>query len=116
MKPYNETEYNRLCAKILEWEYDPNGDCYSVKEFKFPFNDRLAYTVQLMKFDFDYNWIMEVYNKIRELNFTIQFNGMDSIVPLLNARRPIVRAIINGDKKDLIEQIWIFLNWYYNEK
>ena len=70
-----------------------------------------------MNFHSDWNWAMEVYIKIKECRITLPMNGIEnSITPLLFKKRPIEKAILDGDKEQLAKEINKFFIWYNKKK
>ena len=102
-----ELLYNERCVKFLNLNRDEEVVIYKMK----------SYTYDCLKFHSDWNWIMEVYMKIKECRITLPMNGIeDSITPLLLKRRPIIKAIVDGDKEQLAKAINQFLIWYNEQK
>jgi hypothetical protein len=112
MKPYNEKEYNRLCAEFLGEE---------ITEYFVETQMDLRGSNELM-FHSDWNWIMEVVEKIEHIKkYSI---GIDSH-PSYGTSVLIQHAHINGvydlvikesthwnKKEAVVQSIWQFLNWY----
>jgi hypothetical protein len=120
MTPFNKEEYNRMCAEFL------GGTLYKMEAplnpqwFNLPFQKK-GIPEGLLKFDTDWNRIMEVVDKINDPE-----NGiMVSIHPnscmitdngrrgkwSLNSISNIVRVIDAKDRKEaVIQAIWEFLN------
>lgn len=75
--------------------------------------------VHALKYDSDWNWIMEVYNKIKHKDTVIvlPMNGIaESITPFINESGKVTRALIKGQKEAVVQAIWEFLNWYKENK
>lgn len=116
-------DFNIKCAKFLKfktntkktnWKYTLDDNSFFTQSDT---DLLLGYIVSYMKFHSDWNWIHEVYNKIREVDLVLPMNGVpDSITPLINARRPVTKAIIDGNKESLIYAIDQFLDWYNENK
>jgi hypothetical protein len=66
MKEFNLEEYNKMCAEFLGGTYDSN-----LKRYWFRLPIVLFPTIEELKFDSDWNWIMEVVEKIETI-FYIQ--------------------------------------------
>ena len=117
MKPFNKEEYNKLCAELLGLHRSDKVAIYKMT----------AYPYDFLRFDFDWNWIMEVVDKINDPD-----NGiMVSIHPnscmitdngrrgkwSINAISNIVRIIDAKDRKEAVVQaIWEFLQFYNQQK
>lgn len=84
MKEYNKEEYNKMCAEFLGFEISENEEC-----FKLPNKNGW---VKLSIFHSDWNWIMEVVEKIQETH--------------------VVCSIGKSNKEAVVQSIWNFLNWY----
>jgi hypothetical protein len=122
LKPYNEQEFNRLCAEFLGWKQNSNKTTFYVDK-----NDgRHIYEMHDLKFHSDWNWIMEVKNKICQLNLIDEFNtSYDSvskgwhcqILPAYkNSFNSFYGAIVSTEKEAVVQAIWQFLNWYNKQK
>jgi hypothetical protein len=122
MKPYNEQEYNQLCVDFIELKcHEPSG-YWTLPTFM----DGDGWTMNDMKFHSDWNWIMEVVEKIEHIKkYSI---GIDSH-PSYGTNVLIQHAHINGvydlvikesthwnKKEAVIQSIWQFLNWYNEQK
>jgi hypothetical protein len=63
MKHYNEQEFNRLCAEFLGWKQNSKKTTFYVDK-----NDgRHIYEIQDLKFHSNWEWIMQVVDKIEGL-------------------------------------------------
>jgi hypothetical protein len=120
MKPYNEQEFNRLCAEFLGWKQNSKKTTFYVDK-----NDgRHIYEIQDLKFHSDWNWIMEVVDKIEGLRegeevehnwyvtigegnycriFTDEFKTFQDEIIVYNA---------NTKKEAVVLAIWEFLQSY----
>jgi histidinol-phosphate/aromatic aminotransferase/cobyric acid decarboxylase-like protein len=87
MKPFNKEEYNRMCAEFMEWDYIEK------------------------KFDTDWNWIMEVVEKIQYYKALIISINHCEIYFMPNDG---IRINVGGrtTKEAVVQAIWEFLNWY----
>jgi len=127
MKDYNEQEFNKLCAEFFEWEFVykkgyVNGYSTIINNF---IGSEYVPIIHL-KFHSDWNWIMEVVEKIEHIKkYSI---GIDSH-PSYGTSVLIQHAHINGvydlvikesthwnKKEAVVEAIWQFLNWYNEQK
>ena len=83
----------------------PNGD------FK------TSFTAEQTKFKTDWNWIMEVVDKIEDLGYRVGINGISCTVSELLNDEPIISLVL-GDRKQKISLVHSavidFIN-YYNE-
>jgi hypothetical protein len=122
MKPYNEQEFNRLCAEFLGYvNTTPTDPIFNIYENKNGFmvdgKHHILLEIMSMKFHSDWNWIMEVALKIRSIQpFETEYNDEKSIVPFVNFRSAVVVALMHVNKKVAVETIWEFLNWYNEQK
>lgn len=124
MKTFNKEEYNRLCAEFLGWEkHHTLEDFYSIPQHlkisKLPSFRR----VEKMVFDSDWNWIMEVVEKIESLNYENSIILQEcSIIDTKAAEaepnpfdiRPIAFGEEKTKKEAVVQAIWQFLNWHYD--
>jgi hypothetical protein len=107
MKEFNKPEYNNLCAEFLGYVNTTPTD----KDFNIYENEKSGiiignkiYTMletMSMKFDSDWNWIMEVVEKINSLDLKISIEHEDVVYSLVTCKKQVV-----------VERIWNFLNWY----
>ena len=126
MKPFNKEEYNKLCAEFMGYINTTLTD----KDFNIhehPLTKKMIETNYCNYFTDDWNWIMEVVDKINDPD-----NGiMVSIHPnscmitdngrrgkwSINAISNIVRIIDAKDRKEAVVQaIWEFLQFYNQQK
>lgn len=118
MKPYNEQEFNKLCAEFLgAIEYIPKPWYYFPQYKQHHYFPNRTYpnrfTVSMMRFHSDWNWIMEVVEKIENLGF--QFAGRKStyyVVDENTGGAEIIAITASTKKQAVVEAIWGFLNWY----
>jgi hypothetical protein len=152
MKDFNREEYNKLCAEFLGWkedfahETDKYGYIQTIDGYMTPFinsggheSNRSIYihSTSQLKFDSDWNWIMEVVDKIEnEYKYllkitssptlsnrwfmhttTIQNNRLSDLTNdkyIVNYQSDYSK---NESKKDAVVQaIWEFLNWHKENK
>ena len=129
MKEFNKEEYNRMCAEFLGWELKSYPTYMNT-----PFSGRSIWFSPTSSdgktrtfacergkefFDSDWNWIMEVYNKINHKDsfITLPMNGVeDSITPFINESGKVKRALMSGEREVVAQAIWKFLNWYKENK
>lgn len=132
MKPYNEQEFNRLCAEFLGGKIKEDGwnfclTDFGVKHCGYGFHEGFD-----LKFHSDWNWIMEVVEKIENLRgVTIETNnnwvgeftivircGGYSGTYYKSIEKPRVShgQDFRTKKEAVVEAIWQFLNWYNEQK
>ena len=100
MKPYNEQEYNRLCAEFIGLEcHEPSG-YWTLPTFM----DGDGWTMTDMKFHSDWNWIMEVVEKISNIPDGVGYVFVRDLDGVMHKKQVVVQAI------------WQFLNWYNEQK
>jgi hypothetical protein len=119
MKPYNEKKFNELCAEFLGYvnttPTDPDFNIFKNEKGMIIGNKiHTMLETMSMKFHSDWNWIMEVWEKIKSIpNFedfyiTIKLNSMRNMICgklyFVNAKEAVTQAI------------WQFLNWYNEQK
>jgi len=135
MKEFNKDEYNKTCAILLGWkedfahEADKYGYIQTIDGYMTPFinvdiihsniseynRSENVHSIAQLKFDSDWNWIMEVYNKINHKDTAIflPMNGVvDSVTPFINELGKVKRKLMDGEKEGVVHAIWEFLNWY----
>lgn len=114
-KEFNKYEYNKLCAEFMGYEYygwnhpfhkkDVSKRGYWAKKNAKSHDIRLNVLFNPLRFDSDWNWIMEVVGKI----CTVYKDTPITSVHLLN--HPIFTP-----KEAVVQAIWEFLNWYNEQK
>lgn len=141
MKPYNEQEFNRLCAEFLGINLDLNSNqinkyyqqAISMYEF-----ERIDGTnkdfIDYFLFHSDWNWIMEIRDKIISLGYRVeigttviiglklpdikndfkQFADLYTDEILGNSLKIVSNN--NNEKEAVVQAIWEFLNWYNEQK
>lgn len=119
VKPYNEREYNRLCAEFLDYEVvqTKSGEpLYKIGEYE--------YYLHKLRFHSDWNWIMQVVEKIEsllhrpnELDTPIYcVTNFRNIVKIETVNDEIVWVKRSSKKEAFIQAIWEFLQWYNEQK
>ena len=109
MKHYNEQKYNRLCAEFLGWKLEDgyyNRDMHH--DYSFVKEDEL-------KFHSDWNWIMEVVEKIHYFKTLIISNNHCEVHFMIEDNMRI-NVHARTTKEAVVEAIWRFLNWYNEQK
>jgi hypothetical protein len=106
MKHYNEREYNRLCAEFLGWKQNSKKTTFYVDK-----NDsRHIYEIQDLKFHSNWEWIMEVVEKINDTPIE------DDFIECIEAKYLIFQRLGKTYKLAVVEAIWQFLNWFNEQK
>lgn len=147
MKEFNKEEYNKMCALFLGWElksypsYMDTPFCGQSIWFSPASSDGKSRTFSARVgeeyFDSDWNWIMEVVDKIEnELKYIIQVTSSPTISSkwlhhIITIKSNTVRDVFHGgyivkyesdysnnqSKKDaMVQAIWEFLNWYNQQE
>jgi hypothetical protein len=122
MKNFNKEEYNKICAEFLGWkedfahEIDKYGYIQTINGYMTPFinsgghesnRSMYIYSTSQLKFDSDWNWIMEVCSKLKTLPYEeVKSQEYDNLSHLS----------IGISKKRVVQAIWEFLNWYKESK
>lgn len=118
LKPYNEQEFNKLCAEFLEWEQSEDG-----RFWKQTPTESSNWYLDEMYFHSDWNWIMEVIDAIEQMefySFSIQkqpFHNLHVaqvfIAPLhpYGMSVPFTSAVHRESRKEAVVQaIWEFIH------
>lgn len=110
MKDYNEQEFNRMCAEFLGWDQSEDG-----RYWKETATESSNWYLDELKFHSDWNWIMDVINKIDTIG---QSGWMKNHAVIFVDGKPISLVSIEQfkRKKSTIKAIWEFLNWYNEQK
>jgi hypothetical protein len=130
MKPFDSIEYNKLCAEFLNWSYghpDKSETRWSTDWF-----DNNGVRHSHLQFDSDYNWIMEVIEKIQNIRREVKEYGvLEWFEVHLYSHGCLIKSGLNhadGETKSpyyysnsvwksnckeaVVQAIWEFLNWY----
>jgi hypothetical protein len=137
MKPYNEKEFNRLCAEFLGINLDLNSNqinkyyqqAISMYEF-----ERIDGTnkdfIDYFLFHSDWNWIMEVVEKIemtkKDNEWYVEYIWLPSTNISFSVRGWSEGSVLfetfgrfydaTTKKEAVVQAIWRFLNWYNEQK
>jgi hypothetical protein len=131
LKPYNEQEFNKLCAEFLGWEQGEDG-----RYWKETPTESSNWYVDEMYFHSDWNWIMEVKKAIESVRLDVpNYNVIEWFEVHLYSRGCLIKSglrHVDGEttspyyyensvwKKDLqestVQAIWQFINWYNEQK
>lgn len=126
---FNKTDFNKQCADFMGYQYfgwnHPNHQKevssrgYWAKKGAKIHNAKLNVRVNPLRYDFDWNWIMEVVEKIESLgywvciqNTYIGFGKKNDESSFLSYSFSNMRTT---KKEAVIQAIWEFLNWYNNQ-
>jgi hypothetical protein len=132
VKEFNKEEYNKLCAEFLgAVEYVPKAWYYFSRyrrHWFFPSRfEPNRFTTKMLRFDSDWNWIMELVEaipqKVQGINISIHPNSClitDTGVRgqlSLDASKNIVRVLdAKNSKEAVVQAIWEFLLWFNEQK
>lgn len=67
MKKEEILEYNKRCAEFLGYTIKPKNGWYNYEQAWLP-DGKTHYTIDELKFHYDWNWIKSVLDKILSLN------------------------------------------------
>ncbi len=120
MKPFNKEEYNIMCAEFMGGvkEVIPEGGLAGYKEgtvlWSYLFSSHKD-PVTYLDFDDDWNWIMEVVEKIQFYKALIISINHCEIHFMPNDG---IRINVGGrtTKEAVVQAIWEFLNWYKKQQ
>jgi competence transcription factor ComK len=125
MKPFNKEEYNRICAEFMGLvEAKPYKTAYTTNNAtKLPtsFSELVHSEMEgeswyvYPKFDTDWNWIMEVVDKIQYYKTLIISNNHCEIHFMPNDGIRI-NVGCRTTKEAVIQAIWEFLKWYKEQQ
>jgi hypothetical protein len=104
MKEFNKEEYNKMCAEFLGFTVIPAGT-KTMGQIHFP-----EVSEAFLKYDSDWNCIMEVVNKIKPIV------SMSKTRPLKDYNTDFRYALISAKKEVIVKAIWEFLNWVKENK
>jgi hypothetical protein len=104
MKPYNKQEFNQVCAEFLGWELEDE------RYWKETPTESSNWYVDEMYFHENWNWIMEVVEKINDTPIE------DDFIECIEAKYLIFQRLGKTYKLAVVEAIWQFLNWFNEQK
>lgn len=111
-------EYNKMCAEFLEYEFDELSETYETPHLKLvephAFGDeQFSCKLKIYELDFhsDWNWIMEVVEKIYSLNIYY-----DKYKPFNSSQFTNGEVELTTNKEAVVEAINKFLIWYNKNK
>jgi hypothetical protein len=105
MKPYNEQEFNKLCAEFLGIKKSQDLYVWNL----------LLFSEDELLFHSDWNWIMEVVEKIHYFKTLIISNNHCEVHFMIEDNMRI-NVCVRTTKEAVVEAIWQFLNWYNEQK
>ena len=112
MKEFNSEEYGKMCAEFLGYEISENKECFKTPNKNGWVNLNIFYT--------DWNWIMEVVEKIEDsLGGLVALEGKTCFIYVTIKYRNYNNTTVGpySKKEAVVQAIWEFLNWYKeNEK
>jgi len=106
-------EYNKLCAEFLGFEISENKECFKLLNK----NGWIALNI----FHSDWNWIMEVLNKISFLDYGWKVTSKEVCIyshrgDINQVNEPEKYTLFQDSKKEaVVRAIYKFLKWYKNE-
>lgn len=100
MKQFDIIEYNKMCAEFMGLTVIPAGT-KAIGKIHFP-----EVSEAFLKYDVDWNSIMEVVEKIKPIVF------MSKTKPLTDHNTNLLYALMSAEKELVVKMIWEFLNWY----
>ena len=129
IKKFNKEEYGKMCAEFLGWELKSDTTYMDT-----PFSGRSIWfsptssdgktrTFACEKgkefFDSDWNWIMEVVEKIETLfhGFVLfKIEDENCFVAITSVQNYNNYTTMATKKEAVVHAIWHFLNWYKENK
>ena len=113
MKPFNKEEYNKLCAEFLGYvNTTPNDKDFNIHEH--PLTKKMIETNYCNYFTDDWNWIMEVVEKIEEIYYLKPVHILGNQCNILTNKT--FKVCRDSKKEAVVQAIWEFLNWYKENK
>jgi hypothetical protein len=110
MKDFNKEEYNKMCAEFLGWQYNSEQSIHFPKG-TYKDLEKVGHCAEKgLRFEIDWNWIMEVVNKIKPIV------SMSKTRPLKDYNTNFRYALISAKKEEIVQAIWEFINWHKENK
>ncbi len=100
MKEFNLEEYNKMCAEFLGWKKNNHSFIFDESECMLCLSNVF---IEDLKFHSDWNWIMEVVERIESKGYDV-FSGQSDMEIESNKCATL--------KESAVQLIWQFLNWY----
>ena len=114
-KPYNEQEYNKLCAEFLKWKFLPVTALHNFREGSWR-DSKWNHHFDL-KFHSDWNWIIEIFKKIQKEGYMYGIVvGASSIWKYEDVTTPIFIQTSEDPLEASVRVLNQFLNWYNEQK
>jgi hypothetical protein len=119
MKELNKEEYNKMCADFMGMQYADERS----------FNKEAGTWTHSMRsldsFHTDWNWIMEVVEKIESTQRSkfspythpaVEVSSLCCSIVFYGNYKQVVAEVIRPTKKEAVVQaVWEFLNWYQQQ-
>ncbi len=117
MTPQEIREYNIICAEFLGWEIHPNNSSMmQVKGVEQGYRKLSDFMfIEGMKFHTDWNWIMQVVEKIEKLGFDLTI-GYHHCYLYKESINDSISGIGETKMEACIQAIYKFLTWYNNDR
>ena len=119
MKEFDITEYNKMCAEFLGFKTNRERSRWW---YKLDDNSLFATAItgihggwltELLKFNSDWNWIMEVCTKINSINV---FKNNPSDTTLATIKEEMRTYLGLSNKEAVVKAIWEFINYHKENK
>jgi len=118
----NTTENNKLIVDFLGIEYSNNNETFCIPSFGFmnvKGDFQTDFTIGQLKFHKDWNWLMEVVEKIESLDYNFNITSGDATV-LINHGVIYQTNIYRIDGTNKIQAVYNtcveFIKWYNEQK
>ena len=118
-------EENKLIAEFMGFELQNNpnerwfNQWFTKETLNKPYNSR----IEILHFDTDWNWLMEVVLKINmvdDYRYTVQINSMDTYIHDLKYGGFIFQSEMKWQSDELINSVYEavveFIKWYNEQK
>ena len=128
MKPYNEQEYNKLCAEFLGGKIKEDGWNFCLTDFGVKYCGYGFHEGFELKFHSDWNWIMEMVEAIEKLKFRFEIALNEVNLYCISEEKRFSCAINYHDcenygeeihltkKEAVVQAINQFIDWYNKQK
>lgn len=126
MKQFDIKEYNKMCAEFLKWEHTSNDGFICIETYcHLDYNSYYSGTHSHLRFHTDWNWIMEVVEKIESTQRSkfspythpaVEVSSLCCSIVFYGNYKQVVAEVIRPTKKEAVVQaVWEFLNWYQQQ-
>lgn len=113
-------QYNKRCAEFLGFKYHKGSEYWTTMLW-----GGAGFTLRKMKFDSDWNWIMEVVEAIEKLKFNVRitiacitienaFDNNSYLCPIYKFHS--MQGEFESKKEAVVQAINEFLIWYEQNK